>query len=314
MAVKEFTFPTTGIAVQDQALLLAIDEFLLPLKKNLCYYLTKPHIRPEPVLLPTRDPQAPDYLASHFYGTILQEDGRFRLWYNPVRLGATPTDLKEGPMAYAESPDGIHWTKPKLDQVEINGSQDNNALALEGDQISGVTLLKEEDDPDPRRRYKLIYNTRAPHGRMSIRAAISPDGIHWSPVPGFPLQSFIEQASFYKHNGHIVNPDKYAEGGTLPGRQGFAVISPDFDYWLQESADSFLLPEPRDPALRHTSGTYEQVHIGTGAASFGSVVVGLYCIWYNHPTPKDWFGFGRTAGDLGLVVSNDGLAFREPVK
>ncbi|MSP14179.1 MAG: hypothetical protein EXR62_14635 [Chloroflexi bacterium] len=34
MAIKEFTFPTTGITVQDQALLLAMDEFLLPLYWN----------------------------------------------------------------------------------------------------------------------------------------------------------------------------------------------------------------------------------------------------------------------------------------
>ena len=53
-----------------------------------------------------------------------------------------------------------------------------------------------------------------------------------------------------------------------------------------------------------------------GASSFGNVCVGLYCIWHNvsFPTPDDWFGKGTTSGDFGLVVSNDGLHFREPVK
>jgi hypothetical protein len=61
---------------------------------------------------------------------------------------------------------------------------------------------------------------------------------------------------------------------------------------------------------------YDQVHIGVGAAAFGNVAVGLYCIWHNrsHPKPGDWFGFGTTSGDFALVVSNDGLHFREPVK
>ena len=46
------------------------------------------------------------------------------------------------------------------------------------------------------------------------------------------------------------------------------------------------------------------------------MLVGLYCIWHNvpFPTEEDWFGMGSTAGDFGLVVSNDGLHFREPVK
>jgi hypothetical protein len=53
-----------------------------------------------------------------------------------------------------------------------------------------------------------------------------------------------------------------------------------------------------------------------GASSFGNVCVGLYCIWHNAPFPtqNDWFGKGTTSGDFGLVVSNDGLHFREPVK
>lgn len=61
---------------------------------------------------------------------------------------------------------------------------------------------------------------------------------------------------------------------------------------------------------------YDQVHLGVGAISLGNVLVGLYCIWHAkpYPTPGDWFGQGTTSGDLGLVVSNDGMHFREPVK
>ena len=42
--------------------------------------------------------------------------------------------------------------------------------------------------------------------------------------------------------------------------------------------------------------------------SLGNVLVGLTCIWHNHPD------FAKISGDLALVVSNDGMAFREPVK
>jgi hypothetical protein len=75
-----------------------------------------------------------------------------------------------------------------------------------------------------------------------------------------------------------------------------------------------VLPEPARPADRGVAKPYEQVHLGVGAASFGNVLVGLYCVWHNQPNEGDWFGMGTTSGDLVLVVSNDGLAFREPVK
>jgi hypothetical protein len=107
-----------------------------------------------------------------------------------------------------------------------------------------------------------------------------------------------------------------SEGGHGLGRQALAIVSPDFVNWLPECGESFFLPEPADPAARGGDKPYDQVHIGVGAAGFGNVLVGLYSIWHNkpYPTKDDWFGQGTSSGDFGLVVSNDGLHFREPVK
>src|SRR3990172_5268676 len=74
-----FHFPATGICVDEQAILLAIDDVSLPMKQNVCYYLSKPEVRKEPVLGPSRDdPAAPDHLAAHFYGSVLYDEGTFR--------------------------------------------------------------------------------------------------------------------------------------------------------------------------------------------------------------------------------------------
>ena len=48
--------------------------------------------------------------------------------------------------------------------------------------------------------------------------------------------------------------------------------------------------------------------LGVGAAGFGNVMVGLYGCWHNKAD------FYEISGDLGLLVSNNGLTFREPVK
>ena len=80
--------------------------------------------------------------------------------------------------SYAESKDGVHWTKPVLKQTKINGSLENNFLAVvPGDTwpkngIENVVL--DPDDPDPGRRYKGFY------GVIGRRPMVSPDGIRWT--------------------------------------------------------------------------------------------------------------------------------------
>ena len=62
---------------------------------------------------------------------------------------------------------------------------------------------------------------------------------------------------------------------------------------------------------RGIAPSYDQVHTGVGAASFGNVCIGIYGLWHNAPYQVY---FGEISCDLGLVVSNDGIHFREPVK
>jgi hypothetical protein len=167
-------------------------------------------------------------------------------------------------------------------------------------------VIRDDDDPDPARRYKMMYETDLIQNLelSSFRTAVSRDGIHWTASPDAVVQSFAEPSSFYKHNGlYIVNAQEWGigEGGRHLGRTATAWISPDFNDWVQESAESFTLPDPLQTRQL-------QVHLGVGAVSLGNVCIGLYCIW------RDDAEFSKISGDFGLVVSNDGLFFREPVK
>jgi len=228
---SQISFPTTGITTKGQAMLLAIDDVSLPLKYNLCYYMTKPSLHPEPVLTPSRDnPDAVDYIATHFYGTVLYDQGKFRMWYYPTSLGRNPDMSPEqkaltepwwqwrqtqtpvadivwpGPVAYAESDDGIEWTKPNLGQLLFKGNRDNNGLDLPDALIEGVHVIRDDDDPDPNRRYKMICNVMPPP-LPTLRTHTSPDGIHWTAGPQSCIGGdFFEEASFYKFNGlYFVN-------------------------------------------------------------------------------------------------------------
>lgn len=312
-------------------LLLGIDRHAFPLRENVTLYLTKPDVRAEPVLTPSTDPNAPDNAATHLYGSVIKEGDRFRMWYYAVCYTSSEAALAINPVAYAESSDGIHWERPKLGQVEWKGSRDNNLIAL-GDEpeegCEGVSVLRDDDDPDPARRYKMIYGRQLPKAELArlgvkhrwiVRTAVSADGLHWHELPNYVSgENFAEFASLYKHDGlYIVNSHMRSRGeGDRPeGRQGYAWVSTDFEHWLPESAPSFKTPEPVDGSgwgtHGATGGAYTQVHLGVGAKSLGNVAVGFYGMW--HQQQPSW-GEGGTYADLGLLISQDGLHFEEVVK
>ena len=303
---------TIGSRGKQPMVLLAIDDQSLPLKDNLCYYLSKPEVRQEPVLKPERDnSKAADELAAHFYGTVLHDQGKYRMWYYGVRRAGNGAKIA-CQICYAESDDGIYWQKPTLEQVEINGSKANNAVALVNVDTQGVCVIKDDDDPDPHRRYKMVVQYM-PRDYPTLKTATSPDGFHWTDCGDLPARQFREISSFFKHDGMYVvcgHTPSTGDQGQSRGRQGFAWISPDFKQWPQEEAKSFWLPEP--PGAKGYNSKWEQpfdqVHLGVGAASYGNVAVGLYGLWRQ----RGWGEEGTTC-DFGLVLSNDGLHFREPI-
>jgi hypothetical protein len=81
----------TAAGSPGSVLLLAIDDVSLPLRKNVCLYLSTPAVRAEPVLAPSPlGSHAPDNLAAHFYGTVLHDAGKFRMWYYACHRGKKP--------------------------------------------------------------------------------------------------------------------------------------------------------------------------------------------------------------------------------
>jgi hypothetical protein len=331
--------------------LLAIDDVSLPWRKEVCLYLSTPTVQAEPVLSPSPvESRAPDNLAAHFYGTVLHDAGRFRMWYYACHRGLNPDwparkmqqiarkpawligvqegfEVYQGPLCYAESDDGLTWTKPALGQVPFKGSRDNNALDLPHTLVSGAAVIRDDAEPDPARRYKMVYQyfpdqtepAIAEYGTLpSIACAVSADGLRWT-VTALPyVNQFVEHCAFVRHAGRYILHSQIfpsgesgacTEGGAAGGRTGAAHATGDFDQWPDVWAWAFALPEPRDPAERGAHSRYDQVHLGVGAASLGNVCVGLYGLWHSQPFGED---FGKITCDLGLVVSNDGIHFREP--
>jgi hypothetical protein len=65
----------------------------------------------------------------------------------------TPKSRRVIATCYAESKDGIEWTKPNLGQFLWNGSTDNNILMAHA---HGAGIFLDEAEPDPAKRYKML--------------------------------------------------------------------------------------------------------------------------------------------------------------
>lgn len=320
-------------------LFLAIDDHAIPLRQRLCLTITPPKVRAEPVLTPSpRDSLAPDNCAAMFYGTVLHDQGRYRMWYHACHWGMNPDwppsharqfelykdPMIMGPVCYAESDDGLHWDRPALKQVMFKGTRENNVIDLPHPVTGGVLVVKDDSDADSGRRYKMVYqffprycNPPLPQdGNMtSIALAVSPDGLAWTPTAVPYASQFIEPAGYWLHMGkHIVGYQAgdgwgahFSEGGHASGRQGLSRWSADFNHWIDGVVESFIVPEPADPKARGHTGDYIHNHLGVTATSMGNVCVGLWGKWHNKPA------FHDISCDLGLLVSCDGLHFHEPV-
>jgi hypothetical protein len=90
-----------------------------------------------------------------------------------------------------------------------------------------------------------------------------------------------------------------------------AYRSPDFVTWSQAKALAFArIDQLTTPPVKG-----RQCHMGAGLWNRGNVMIGLHGMWQDaeKPPPKgeNW-NYGVRI-DLGLVISNDGVHYREPV-
>jgi hypothetical protein len=183
-------------------------------------------------------------------------------------------------------------------------------------------------------------------GPSITRIDTSPDGLHWTPVldrPGLIMPQ-NETATLYKFagryhlGGHQISPllrlpmQKHALGGYLGPRTFVVWRSPVLDRWPIEYTRAFFKPM-RSSSPERTEWDREEVHLGASVTPMGNVCLAIYGQWH-HPIGQEvsqkeiesvrkveggyqpggaleYFG-PQVSVDLGLIISNDGLHFREP--
>ena len=185
----------------------------------------QPQRHPENPILRGENPW--ESVAS-LYGTTLYDphDSLFKMWYltGPYVDGMVQVRERQALgnitlLGYAISTDGINWEKPTLNQVNFNGSTENNLIDVGRTNCEGMAVLYDENEADPDRRYKGFYWE---HGGIDVFIkhtdgrtlwgqgdgdgmwmSFSPDGVHWTNYednPVIPLGSDSTQSLVWDPN------------------------------------------------------------------------------------------------------------------
>ncbi len=307
--------------------LFAFDTVAIPFSQNLKLEMRSPQKHPANPVLRRSAPGTPDAQGVQFYGSIIKEDGKYRLWYvafdddHENRVASSRWRA-----AYAESADGLNWTKPNLGLVKYKGNRDNNLLDMGGESWGFVNLkvIRDDADPDPARRYKMSTHVYYRHTRRlgTLLPFVSADGLTWKHVrdvkplkaelrkedlfiPGFhfePCGGLYQWDGFYYISGQNALPGLYP----YQGRTARTYRSADFVNWSPTNNIAFLRASQHEYLGSGRSREGEQTHEGISVWHRGNVLLGVYGIWHGAKEWKD------VSIDLGLVISNDGLNFREP--
>ena len=184
--------------------------------KNRCLFLNLDHITRMDRLYrrvhqPQRHPENPilkgespwETVAS-LYGTGIYDpkENQFKMWYLTGPYIDSMIQVRQRQalgnitlLAYATSTNGVNWDKPILNQLDIDGSKQNNLIDIGRTNCEGMAVLYDPQDPNPDRRYKGFYWE---HGGIDefiqldgqsiwgegegdgMWISFSPDGVRWT--------------------------------------------------------------------------------------------------------------------------------------
>lgn len=306
----------------------AFDQVSIPYSQNLRLEMRQPTKLAANPVVARGAPGTPDARAVQFYGSVIREGKKLRMWY--VAVGDDIDRIKapsEGwRAAYAESDDGIHWIKPNLGLVEYAGNTNNN-LILTNPAPLGFVNVKVLDDPqaaNPEQRYKISTHVYFRHkSRLGTLAPFaSADGLRWkllteaTPVKGeldikdlvLPAVHFEPCGGLYLWDGVYYVCGQNAMNATqrYQGRVTRMYRSRDFINWSPTSNIGFLRTPQYTWLGPGRSLEGEQNHEGISVWNRRNLLLGVYGRWHG---AKEWKDIRV---DLGFVLSNDGLNFREP--
>jgi len=165
---------------------LFVDRFLIERLENTQLKLHEPR-ETEPMSEPA-DPME--------YGTVIKDGDLYRMYTREGRNAKFDGDESEV-TRYCESRDGIHWTRPQLGLIEIDGSTANNVILHAAPFCHNFSpFLDVRPGVPAEQRFKALGGTK----KSGLVAFVSGDGIHWSKLREQPVIQYTKEYAFDSQN------------------------------------------------------------------------------------------------------------------
>ncbi len=253
------------------------------------------------------------------YGNVIYDEQEkiYKMWY----LGEETETFPAYAAYYATSKDGIQWEKPLVGTAKAPKYPKHNVVA------PGVILpsvMKDCEDPDPKRRYKMIGWNQNVH---QAHTWVSPDGLNWTlnsekavwssadVITGYYDKRLGKYVAFIKINRVVRGHER---------RVFWVMTSEDFETWteprliisadLRDDASSLarieqvrpMLDRPDDPKLVRTE------FYGVGAYPAESCTVAFPWIFTVNNEAR--YGNQEGPGEVQLAVSRDLVEWERPFR
>jgi hypothetical protein len=254
------------------------------------------------------------------YCSLIKEDDNIRLWYD-VRFGGTVQ------VAYAESKDGIHFTKPIVGRYELDGSKENNIVMP--NRIGGGSVWIDPHAP-PDKKYRSQSKGYNPPTSGKLYCYHSADGIEWTLWQYQDIGNCDTQSiAFwdYRIMRYVLYTRKNPNAGT-PARSRVVrrLESDDLEHWENEvivmAADeiddaTYVSPTPKPPVDYYGAAIFRYPNAD------GPYVMLSQAFWHfkrriperrwgisGKKDPRSGEKLAPSTIDVRLAFSHDGLHFQ----
>lgn len=202
----------TSFQVANQAQLF-VDNWLIEQVDSVTRRWHKPKpLQNDPVLQADRPWEHTPYFTYSNYNVLRDPiDGLVKCWYED--LGPMePYQLHpwRNRLLYAVSEDGVHFEKPELGRVHVDGANTNILMGyVEGAEpddanpwanvgVHSSAIVIDPEATDPRSRYRMLYSRSLPELRQVVECAYSEDGLQWTAYdrrPTFGINDSLNDVS-----------------------------------------------------------------------------------------------------------------------
>jgi len=267
--------------------------------------VASPLVYPEPIV---RGETPVDMYGTSIYGSVIKENGLFRMWYQ-----AWPDDWDQNDtcqVACVESEDGINWRRPDYGVIEYHSDKHNHLTDLPFHCPS--VFIDPHASEDSRYKAFGFINVATMQQRYKFHkanhsgyyAAHSGDGLHWtldSPEPAWPYGDVITSVwDQYADCARVFLKRIAIIGGV--GRR--CVYEASWKDGVVTPEVSTLLPDEYDDICAHSRGFQSADYYGMGVMPTPGPTIGF--LWnFRHMSPLvgGFANMGRV--DLSLVYQSE---------